>query len=454
MPIEVQSSAARTGSALVPDLSVIVPTAGRPEAIVRLLKGLACQTLPAARFEVVVTDDGTQPPVAPRLAGLGLPYRFECEWQPRRGPAAARNRAVAKARAPLLVILNDDAGPPPDLLERHLAAQRGSPAPRAWLGGFDFAPECRTPFAVAITRLGVVFPYDRMRRDGPNPGRFFWTCNLSVPRAAVVEAGGFDEGFDQPICEDVELGYRLEKRGVAVHYLPDAACQHHHRVDVDWFCRRQIELGRGMVKLWRTHRDPELLPWIRSARGDETLLALGIEASASAAGAAYRAIARAIDAVDHAAPRDRAAEVESAATALEPRIRRVNEDALRLGLLAGLRGWSAAQALEWLDSLPALTTLVVPAGRDAASIERLRVRAGAPVEVREIPAARAGGRSLREELLASCGGAQICFVEPGFAGEPQWLRRALQAFRGPARVEFGRFRLVRREELAPAALTR
>jgi GT2 family glycosyltransferase len=351
----------------VPELSVVVPTANRPDSVERLLRALAAQTIAPARYEVLLTDDGSEPPVAPRVAQMELPFRVECNWQPRRGPAAARNRAIAKARAPILLILNDDAGPPPDLLERHLAAHRRSPSPRAWLGEFPFAPECSTPLAIALTRLQLLFPFEQMRRDGPNPGLFFWTCNLSVPRQAVLDAGGFDEEFERPICEDVELGYRLAKRGVAVHFLADAACLHHHQVDAVWFERRQLELGRHMVKLWRRHRDPLLLPWIRATRGDEELLALALESRLRTDGRAFRATAREIDAIDRAAPLSEAAEVAAAAATLLPRVRAVNDGALRLGLLAGLRGWTAPAAWGWLDALPERSRAAAPSAPAAVT---------------------------------------------------------------------------------------
>jgi len=45
-------------------ISVIVPTHGRPESMTRLLGMLAEQTLAAHAFEVIVGDDGSQPPLA------------------------------------------------------------------------------------------------------------------------------------------------------------------------------------------------------------------------------------------------------------------------------------------------------------------------------------------------------------------------------------------------------
>ena len=446
----------------MPDLSVIVPTSGRPDAIVRLAQGLARQTFPADRFEVIVTDDGSDPPVAKILEQLDLPYALHCEWQPRRGPAAARNRAISKASGRVLLILNDDAGAPPDLLARHWKAQESHPEPRAWLGGFDFAPECRTPFALAATKLGVVFPYYDMKKEGPNPGRFFWTCNLSVPRQPVLDAGGFDETFTRPICEDVELGYRLEKRGVMVHWLEDSPCLHHHRVDADWFMKRQIELGIGIVKLWRKHQDPELMPWIKSTRGDANVLQLALERDVVARGRVFEQLVRRIDVLD-ASERTtvldpvRAEERARAAAEIEPFVKRVHADALKVGLYAGLKGLDQAEVWDWLAKLPNLTTLVVPPERIGSAgrtwVERVRLLAGAPVEIVEL-APPPPGSSTRHSLLERARGEHLCFLDASFDPRSGWLREILQNPPKEALSFPGRFRLVRRATLAESIALR
>ena len=56
--------------AATPEVSVIVATFNRGDSVARLLGQLAEQTLAPERFEVVVVDDGSTPPVADRLAAL------------------------------------------------------------------------------------------------------------------------------------------------------------------------------------------------------------------------------------------------------------------------------------------------------------------------------------------------------------------------------------------------
>jgi GT2 family glycosyltransferase len=285
---------------------------------------------------VVVTDDGSRPSVVPVVRELSVPYALACEWQPQGGPGAARNRAIAKARGRLLLILNDDAGPCDDLLARHLAAH-GDGAPRAWLGDFPYAPEADSALARACTRLGLVFPFAALQRDAPNGGNFFWTCNLSVPRPSVLDAGGFDESFRDPICEDVELGLRLAARGVGVWYLPGAPCLHHHLLDTEALVRRQIDLGRGMVRLWRKHRDPALLPGMARAQGDETALAAAFERELAARAIGFEPLVAEIAALDRVPGTATPAALAEAAVKIEQRVGWLSQTATWLGCYAGLR---------------------------------------------------------------------------------------------------------------------
>jgi GT2 family glycosyltransferase len=237
----------------VPDLSIIVACLGRPAALAGLLEALRAQTLPRARYEVLLVDDGSDPPltraIEPRLLDGVSCLRLEQNA----GPAAARNVALERARGRLALFLNADAVPGPRLLEQHVAAHAQLGQEVAVLGRFDFAPGCRTPFVELAERAGVFFPFQRLVARRPQPPIFFWTCNLSVPLAAVRRAGGFDPAFRQPKWEDVELGYRLGQGGVLVHYLPELACAHDHPVELSDLLRSGWLIGHEWVRLVRKH---------------------------------------------------------------------------------------------------------------------------------------------------------------------------------------------------------
>src|SRR5262249_43416700 len=99
-----------------PRVSVITPTYNRKNSLISTLQALARQTVTPATFEVVVISDGSSDGTAEALAGLATPYALRCFEQDHQGPAAARNLGVHEAHGELLVFLDDDVVPDPELI--------------------------------------------------------------------------------------------------------------------------------------------------------------------------------------------------------------------------------------------------------------------------------------------------------------------------------------------------
>ncbi|MEE8469122.1 MAG: glycosyltransferase, partial [Planctomycetota bacterium] len=242
-----------------PDLSVLIPTHDRGPTLKRLLERLTAQTLAPDRFEVIVVDDGSPEPVV--LEQQDFAFRLHLERQENAGPGAARNRGLEHCTAPLVLILNDDAVPAPELLATHLLAHDEAPVRCAVMGTFHFTEEARRhPFVRILDESDLLFSYAPLRHKRMHSWQFFWTCNLSLPVAALREVGGFDaERFPEAIVEDVELGYRLEQRGLHVLYREDAVCHHDHVLSPESYLRRSVRLGVFLTRMYEKHGDPRVL---------------------------------------------------------------------------------------------------------------------------------------------------------------------------------------------------
>ena len=259
----------------LPDLSVLVPTWQRPDLVAALLERLGRQTLAPARFEVIVVDDGSEPPI--RVEGA-FPYRVELLRQANAGPAAARNLGLEHCRAPLTLILNDDAVPADDLLERHLAihaeerAKGGDPV--AVLGTFHFSPGAvaASPFVDLLDRTDLLFDFTALKHGERGNWTQFWTCNVSLPTQAIRDAGGFDPVNFRDIVEDVELGWRLERRGLRVLFREDARAFHDHVWTRAAFFPRSFRLGAALARMHAKHGEPIALRLKPGERADAAWL--------------------------------------------------------------------------------------------------------------------------------------------------------------------------------------
>ena len=212
-------------------IAVVVPSHARPLRLRWLLNALEEQTLPRDDFEVVVVHDSGYDfvdahPLRPRELRVG-----PC------GPAAKRNAGWRATEAPFVAFTDDDCRPPPEWLERALAAAR----PDAVVQGAT-RPD---PDELALVRA----PHHRtVTVEPPTPEA--QTCNIVYPRAALERLGGFDETLGTIGGEDVDLAHRAQRAGLPLVAAPEVLT--FHAVEV-------LGLPRRLAFAWRWRDLPALV---------------------------------------------------------------------------------------------------------------------------------------------------------------------------------------------------
>lgn len=148
------------------------------------------------------------------------------------GFAAANNRGIAECDTDYVALLNPDAFPEPDWLERLVEAAERHPA----AGSFG-SRQLMDKTNDILDGIGDVYHVSGLAwRDGHGRamtardlegGDIFAPCAAAAlyRRAALEEAQGFDEDF---FCymEDVDLGFRLRLLGYGCRYVPEAVVHH------------------------------------------------------------------------------------------------------------------------------------------------------------------------------------------------------------------------------------
>lgn len=207
-------------------LSVVIPTFNRLPQLKQCLSGLEKQTLAAEHFEVLVISDGSSDGTEDYLAELTTPLQLRRFSQRNQGAAAARNLGVAQARGELIVFIDDDIVPIPRLLEEHLAVHQERGSQVVVLGPMLTPPNHELPPWVAWEQAMLEKQYrDMVTGKWAPTARQFYTGNTSLLRKHLLEVGGFDASFRR--AEDVELAYRLAKRGVQFYFHPAAVGYHY-----------------------------------------------------------------------------------------------------------------------------------------------------------------------------------------------------------------------------------
>lgn len=193
------------------ELSVVIP-AYRAEAHLRAcLDGLLDQTADLDRFEIVVVDDASPDgtaAVAESYERVRLVRRAE-----NGGAAAARNLGASEARGGVLLFLDSDVTPEPDLVDGVLAVF-ADPAVRAATGRYGPEPANPTRFA----RYKALWTWHCWEHTGARTGRsgHLQGALAAVRRKELLAAGGFDERYEGGNVEDYELSARLAEQGVDI----------------------------------------------------------------------------------------------------------------------------------------------------------------------------------------------------------------------------------------------
>lgn len=109
-------------------ISVIIPTHNRVEKLVRALDSVIRQSRPAT--EIIVIDDGSTDTTRDRVARFARSSPTEITYlrQPNRGPAAARNAGIVRARGAFLAFLDSDDEWRSTKLEMQAAAMGAEPS--------------------------------------------------------------------------------------------------------------------------------------------------------------------------------------------------------------------------------------------------------------------------------------------------------------------------------------
>ena len=243
------------------DFSIVIPTFNRLEVLPEVLAALEAQE-DAPTFEVVVVDDGSTDGTDEWLNLYASTVPLVVHRQENSGPALARNRGVQLASGDKVAFLGDDTVPSKGWLAQHAAAhERWSDEPLAAVIGYTgWHPRMRLdPFLEYINEYGLQFGYALIDEPENVPFNFFYTSNVSVSRQALIDEP-FDLRFPYAAWEDIELSYRLDKRGLRLIYEPRARVAHDHPTTLDRFMGRQEKAGYSAVVFYLLH--PELGPFL------------------------------------------------------------------------------------------------------------------------------------------------------------------------------------------------
>jgi GT2 family glycosyltransferase len=201
---------------------VVIATYRRERALLDTLDYLMALEAPPA--EILVVDQTERHELATETRLGQLQDAGHIRWLRQSAPSIplAMNLGLREARHDIVLFLDDDIRPEPELVTTHDAARRehedilvAGRVIQPWQEGKDFSAEERFHFACVKPRWIEEFI----------------GCNFSVGRDAALRLGGFDENFVKVAYRfEAEFAHRWRASGRRIYFEP-AACVHHLKVN-------------------------------------------------------------------------------------------------------------------------------------------------------------------------------------------------------------------------------
>ena len=204
-------------------ISVVVPVYNGGESFRQCLISLAALNPPPMEIIVVADGDtdgswqmaedfGTQVIRLPTSSG---------------GPARPRNIGALQAKGECLFFVDADVCVRSDSVAQVAETFRRHPDLTALFGSYDDTPAAKN-FLSQYKNLFHHYVHQHAKKEAST----FWGGCGAIRREIFLDIGGFDENYQRPSIEDIELGYRLKKAGHQIPLCKDITVKHLKRWDI------------------------------------------------------------------------------------------------------------------------------------------------------------------------------------------------------------------------------
>jgi glycosyltransferase involved in cell wall biosynthesis len=202
---------------MISGVSVVIPTYGREDVLTNSIRSLLELQMPPS--EIIIVDQTTDhaPDTARDLETLQESGRIRWLRLPRPSIPHAMNVGLKEASHDVVLFLDDDIIPEPNLIHAHSTAQQ------VWsiVAGQVLQPG-EEPMTADLHRT-----HFRFCSSKPQMVQEVMAGNFSIKRRLAVELGGFDENFVRAAYRfEAEFADRALVAGEKIFFEPSASVRH------------------------------------------------------------------------------------------------------------------------------------------------------------------------------------------------------------------------------------
>ena len=270
-------------SGRTPVITGIICTHNRERFLERCIKSLLNQSLDAARYEIVVVDNGSTDSTRAICEQFSHLDHFRYVFEPLLGLSSARNTGWQQAQGLYVGYLDDDAWAERSWFEKALwCFENVEPTPE-WVGGpialeWEVAPPSWITGEYETT-LGFI-DWGKENRFLTGTDERLGGGNSFYPRRLLQDMDGFDTrlGRKKQLLlsgEETQFQHRLKALGGRLYYHPGVKIHHYvpkERTNPDFFYKRYYWGGITDFIMSRTLQGVEFKP---VSQGSESTSRLG-----------------------------------------------------------------------------------------------------------------------------------------------------------------------------------
>lgn len=200
-------------------IAVVIPTYQREEVLLNSIDYLL--KLESPPFEILVIDQTTEHKPATRAVLEELNNLNRIRWIRLEHPSITRamNTGLQRAHAAIVLFLDDDIVPQPNLISAHLSAHKA--------GHNIVAGQVLQPYEVPSSEVSSPSSPFSFASSSPQFITELMAGNFSIKRELALALGGFDENFVQVAYRfESEFAQRAISAGERIYFEPRASIRH------------------------------------------------------------------------------------------------------------------------------------------------------------------------------------------------------------------------------------
>jgi cellulose synthase/poly-beta-1,6-N-acetylglucosamine synthase-like glycosyltransferase len=228
-------------------LSIIVPAFNEAENITACVDSIKSQNFQGHLFEIIVVDNNSTDNTLDLVRKLDVSYLVETK----RGPAAAKNAGLRKARGEIIILIDADCVATENWLTHMI---RGfETANIGCVSGGIFPAENNR-----ISKLELFLREKQFLSQAQHMTHHFMpfaaTANAAYRKEVFDRIGLFDE--DLLIGEDADLSWRMQLfTEFTIKYVEQAAVYHPYESDLKTLFRQKRRHAYGSVMIYKKYRE-------------------------------------------------------------------------------------------------------------------------------------------------------------------------------------------------------